>query len=136
VSREAHIALLRRNPLFAPLPLTALDRLAEGLLPVSFDEGDVLMRKGEVGDRYLVIGSGEVEACDDELVLGRCRPGDGVGEIALIRSVPRTATVRALTHVDGYEIDPATFLSALAGPAGTAAAAAVTAARLRNSPTR
>lgn len=131
-SREEHIRLLRRNPLFAPLPLTALDRLAESLVPVSFDPGEALMRKGELGDRYVLIGSGEVEVRDDELILGTNGPGDGVGEIALIRCVPRTATVVALTHVGGYEIDPATFLSALAGPAGRAAAESVTAARLAN----
>lgn len=123
---------MRRNPLFAPLPLTALDRLAESLVPVSFDPGEALMRKGELGDRYVLIGSGEVEVRDDELILGTNGPGDGVGEIALIRCVPRTATVVALTHVGGYEIDPATFLSALAGPAGRAAAESVTAARLAN----
>ena len=133
-SREEHIALLRRNPLFAPLPLTALDRLAESLVPVSFDPGEVLMRKGEPGDRYVLIGNGEVEVRDDELLFRTCGPGDGVGEIALIRRVPRTATVVALTHVGGYEIDRATFLSAVAGPAGTAAAEAVAAARLRHPP--
>jgi MFS family permease len=131
-SREEHIALLRRNPLFTPLPLTALDRLAENLVRVSFDPGQVVMRKGEPGDRYLLIGAGEVEVRDDELLLRTCGPGDGVGEIALIRRVPRTATVVALTHVAGYEIDSATFLSALSGPAGSAAAEAVAAARLEN----
>lgn len=133
-SREEHIALLRRNPLFAPLPLTALDRLAESLVPVSFAQGEVVMRKGELGDRYVLIGSGEVEVRDGELLFGTCGPGDGVGEIALIRRVPRTATVVSLTHVGGYEIDPATFLSALVGPAGSAAAEAVAAARLRHPP--
>lgn len=133
-SREEHIALLRRNPLFMPLPLTALDRLAESFVPVSFAPGEVVMRQGEPGDRYVLIGSGELEVRDGEFVLRRCGPGDGVGEIALVRRVPRTATVVALTRVGGYEIDPATFLSAVAGPAGTAAAEAVAAARLRHTP--
>ena len=43
------LALLRSNPLFAPLPLTALDQLAESLELVSFEPGDVVMRKGEPG---------------------------------------------------------------------------------------
>ena len=47
---DAHIALLRRNPLFAPLPLTALDRLAESLVPVSYGEREVVMREGDPGD--------------------------------------------------------------------------------------
>jgi hypothetical protein len=131
-SREEHIALLRRNPLFTPLPLTALDRLAERLVPVSFDPGQVVMRKGEPGDSYLLIGHGELEVRNDEIALATCGPGDGVGEIALIRRVPRTATVVALTHVTAYEIDSETFLSALAGPAARAVAEAVTAERLAN----
>ncbi len=131
-SQEEHIALLRRNTLFAPLPLTALDRLAESLRPVSFEPGETLMRKGEPGERYVLIASGNVDVYDDELHLGTCGPDEGVGEIALIRRVPRTATVTALTRVEGYEIDAPTFLAALAGPAGRAAAESVAATRLAN----
>jgi CRP-like cAMP-binding protein len=57
-----------------------------------------------------------------------------VGEIALVRKVPRTATVTALTGVEAYEIDASTFLAALAGPAGRAAAESVAAERLANAP--
>jgi len=130
---EKHLALLRRNPLFAPLPLTALDRLAECLVPVSFDAGDIVMRKGEPGDEYLLIADGEVDVSDDGRPLGTCGPGDGVGEIALLRSVPRTATVAARTPVEGYAIDAAAFLAAVAGPAAAAAAEAVASARLQHS---
>jgi MFS family permease len=133
--QEERLALLRRNRLFAPLPLTALDRLAESMLPVSFEPDEVLMRQGEPGERYVLIASGEVDVCDDECHLGTCGADEGVGEIALIRRVPRTATVTALTRVEGYEIDGATFLAALAGPAGRAAAEAVAEERLATSPT-
>ena len=132
-SQEEHIALLRRNTLFAPLPLTALDRLAESLVPVSFEPGEELMRKGEPGERYVLIASGNVDVSDDEHHLGTCGPDEGVGEIALIRRVPRTATVTAVTQVEGYEIDAPTFLAALAGPAGHAAAESVAEERLANS---
>ena len=130
--QEERLALLRRNRLFAPLPLTALDRLAESMQPVSFEQEDVLMRKGESGDRYVLIASGTVDVRDDDLHLGTCGPDEGVGEIALVRDVPRTATVTALTRVEAYEIDAATFLAALAGPAGQAAAESVAAERLAN----
>jgi MFS family permease len=130
---EMHLALLRRNPLFAPLPLTALDRLAESLSPVAFAQGDVVMRKGEPGDAYLLIADGEVDVTDDERRLRSCGPGDGVGEIALLRRVPRTATVTAKTAVSGFTIDAHTFLTAVSGPAAAAAADAVAAARLDHS---
>lgn len=130
---EQHLALLRSNPLFAPLPLTALDQLAESLVPVSFEAGDIVMRKGEPGDSYLLIAEGVVDVSDDGRQLRTCGPGDGVGEIALLRTVPRTATVAAQTRVEGYSIDAATFLSAVAGPTAAAAAEAIAAARLEHS---
>jgi MFS family permease len=127
---DERLALLRRNALFAPLPLTALDRLAENMLPVSFEPDEVLMRKGEVGERYVLISSGTVAVDDDGAQLRTCGADEGVGEIALLREVPRTATVTASTRVEGYEIDAGTFLAALAGPAGRAAAESVASARL------
>ena len=127
---EEHLALLRQNPLFAPLPLTALDRLVESLVPLDYAPGDVVMRKGEPGEHYLLIAEGEVEVSDDENVLRRCGSGDGVGEIALLHRVPRTATVTACTAVRGYGIDAPTFLMAMAGPTCAAVAEALAAARL------
>jgi MFS family permease len=127
---EARLALLRSNPLFAPLPLTALDRLAEGLLPVSFAPGDALMREHELGEEYLLIEEGEVHVTVDGALVSRCGPGEGVGEIALLRGVPRTATVVAQTPVEAYAIDAPTFLSAVSGPAAAAAAEALASRRL------
>jgi CRP-like cAMP-binding protein len=125
--------LLRSNPLFAPLPLTALDRLAESLSPVAFAKGDLVMQKGEPGDHYVLIANGEVDVTDDERLLRCCGPGDGVGEIALLRRVPRTATVTAKTAVTGFTIDAHTFLAAVSGLAAAAAAEAIAAARLDHS---
>jgi MFS family permease len=130
---EAHLALLRRNPLFAPLPLTALDRLSEGLAPVAFGAGDVVMREGDEGDHYVLIAEGEVEVSVDGRHLRTCGPGDGIGEIALLRRVPRTASVLAKTDVSAFEIDGAAFLAAVSGPAAAAAAEAVATARLEHS---
>jgi hypothetical protein len=130
---EDQLELLRRNPLFAPLPLTALERLAEGMTPCSFPPGATVMRKGEPGERYVVIGEGEVDVTDDGRTLDTLGPGDGLGEIALLHRVPRTATATARTSVTGYAIDALVFLAAVAGPAAAAAAEAVIAHRLERS---
>jgi MFS family permease len=132
VSAE-HLALLRRNPLFAPLPLTALDRLAESMVPVSFDEGDVLMRQGDPGEQYLLVAKGSVEVSVDGRAVSVCGSGEGVGEIALLRKVPRTATVTARERVEVYAIDAETFLAAVAGPAAAGLAEAIVSARLGRS---
>jgi MFS family permease len=130
---DAQLALLRSNEIFAPLPLTALDRLAESLSPVTFAAGEVVMRKGEPGDHYLLIEDGEVECTDDGRPLRVCGRGEGVGEIALLRRVPRTATVTATTPVTAFTIDASAFLAAVSGPAAAAAAEAMAAGRLAHS---
>jgi hypothetical protein len=130
---EERLAVLRSNALFAPLPLTALDKLAERLVPVSFAPGEVVMREGERGDSYLVIENGEVEASAEGRPIAMCGPGEGVGEIALLRKVPRTATVVARTPVHAYAIDAESFLAAVSGPAAAAVAEAITSSRLARS---
>lgn len=127
---EARLVLLRSNPLFAPLPLTALDRLAENLVPASFAPGDTLVREGELGEEYFLIEDGSVEVSIEGRTVAVCGRGEGVGEIALLRGVPRTATVVAQTNVAAYAIDAPSFLSAVSGPAAAAAAEAVVSRRL------
>jgi hypothetical protein len=120
VVNEATIQLLREVPAFAELPLTAVERVAEGLAPITAAAGTALMTQGEPGDRFVVIATGEIEVFVDGRSIHRLGPGAGVGEIALLRSGPRTATVIALTDVTGYSVDASTFLAAVAGPAAAA----------------
>jgi len=120
VVNEGIIQLLREVPAFAELPLTAVERVAEGLAPVTAAAGTALMTQGEPGDRFVVIATGESEVFVDGRSIHRLGPGAGVGEIALLRSRPRTATVIALTDVTGYSVDASTFLAAVAGPAAAA----------------
>jgi MFS family permease len=118
----AHLELLRSLPLFAPLPPQALERLARSLEPVHVVAGEVLFHAGDEGDRFYVIESGELAI---ELATGTKTEGPGgwVGEIALLRDVPRTATVRAVTDADLLALDRDEFLGAVTGhdPANAAA---------------
>ena len=77
--------------------MTAVERVAAGLVPVTAHAGTALMTQGEAGDRFVVIASGEVEVTVDGRPIHRLGAGSGVGEIALLRSSPRTATVTAVT---------------------------------------
>jgi MFS family permease len=114
---EPTIKLMREVEQFVELPLTAVERLAEGLVPVTFHAGDVLMRQGDPGDRFIVVSEGQVDVRIDDRSVQRLGHAAGVGEIALLRSSPRTATVVALTEVSGYCMDAGTFLAAVSGPA-------------------
>lgn len=124
-------ALLRGIPLFATLPLAALERVAGGMRRVRFEPEQALMTQGEPGDTYYVIEAGRVGIAIDGTPWHEQGPGDGIGEIALLREVPRTATAVALEPVEAWEIDCATFVDAVSGHADSSAAAdAVVEARL------
>jgi MFS family permease len=107
------IALLRSLPLFAELPAPAIEGLAASLRPVQLSAGDVLIRQGDPGDAYFAIAAGELDAGQDGRFLGRYGRGEGVGEIALLRAVPRTATVTARTAATVYRLDRDLFLTAV-----------------------
>ncbi len=120
---ERQASLLRGIPLFAMLPLAALERVATGMRQVRFGPGERLMTQGDAGDTFVVIENGDVEVAMDGRPHHREGPGTGIGEIALLRSIPRTATVTALDDVDAWSIDCETFLEAVTGHEGSAAAA-------------
>ena len=120
---ERQSSLLRRIPLFAMLPLAALERVAGGMHEVRFAPGERLMTQGDAGETFVVIERGDVEVAMDGRPHHREGPGTGIGEIALLRSIPRTATVTALDDVDAWSIDCETFLEAVTGHEGSAAAA-------------
>jgi MFS family permease len=117
---EDTVDLLRSVPAFAELPMTAVERLAAGLVPIAAPAGTALMTQGELGDTFVVIATGEIEVLVDGQPIHRLGRGAGVGEIALLRRGARTATVTAISDVTGYSVDAATFLAAVAGPAAAA----------------
>ena len=129
------IALLRSLPLFAELPAPAIEGLAAALRPVELAAGDTLIRQGDPGDAYFAIAAGELDARQDGQWRGRYGRGDGVGEIALLRAVPRTATVVAYTAATVYRLDRDLFLTAVLGHAPTQRHAdQIAAARLATGP--
>jgi CRP-like cAMP-binding protein len=128
---EPVLHLLQEVSVFSELPLTAIERLANGLVAVSFDAGETLMRQGEPGDRFIVIDSGEVEVAVDGRFVQRVGRGAGVGEIALLRHSARTATVNAVTDIAGLSVDAGRFLAAVSGPAAAAVTERIAGANLR-----
>ena len=125
------LQLLQGIPIFAPLSPPILERLAASLTPVHAEGGEEIIRVGDHGDRFYVVSSGEVEVVVDGRPPKREGEGSYFGEIALLRDLPRTATVRAATDVELYALDRDDFLPAVTGHAGSAQAAeAVIGARM------
>ena len=127
----AELALLRSLALFRPLPPATLDQLASALIAVSATDGDEIIRQGDSGDRFYVIAKGEVDVTSDGRHVSTQGQGDYFGEIALLRDVPRTATVTAKGAVELYALERDEFLGAVTGHAESVEAAdAVIANRL------
>ncbi|MGH2641577.1 MAG: MFS transporter [Actinomycetota bacterium] len=109
------MALLRSTRLFAPLPAPMLERLARNLIPISVREGTVVIRQGDAGDRFYAIVQGAVDVLEGGRRVTTLGPGGSFGEIALIRDVPRTATVVATTESKLLALDRDEFLRAITG---------------------
>ncbi len=131
VLRPAEVGLLRGIPMFAPLSAPVLEALAAGMVAERVPAGRTIIRQGDPGDRYYVLASGSVAVDVDGRHVHDQGPGEGFGEIALLRNVPRTATVRAIDDVELYSLGSEPFLAALTGvPASRAAAERVVRERL------
>ncbi|HET7760483.1 MAG TPA: MFS transporter [Gaiellaceae bacterium] len=129
VAPSAEQQVLSEVPLFEPLSLVAKEHLASRLTRVHVDPGEIVVRAGETGDRFYVVGDGELEITNG--VRGTARGGDFFGEIALLRDVPRTATVRATSPSELYVLDREDFLAAFTHSAVQAAGDEVVDERLK-----
>jgi hypothetical protein len=110
------VELLRANTTFAALPPAQLEQLASALLhPPPLADGTPLFRQGDVGDRCYLVVEGAVLVERDGRLLATLGPGDIVGEIALLRDIPRTATARAHGEVRLAALERAPFMLALTG---------------------
>jgi hypothetical protein len=117
------IALLRGVPIFEPLPLAAIEELAAGIERGSAEPGEVVFRLDDEGDRFFIIDRGEVDVVAGDGPARRLGPGGSFGEIALLRDVPRTATVTAVGEISLVAIERSRFLAAVTGNRSSAATA-------------
>jgi hypothetical protein len=116
--------LIRGVPVFAMLPLAVVDLLATRLSPREYPARTVVMREGEPGDDYQLIVAGSVAVTVRGIERRILSAGDGFGEIALLRSESRTATVTTIEPVQALALQRDDFLAAVTGHPANATAAA------------
>lgn len=109
------IALLRGLAMFAPLPVASVDQLATVLERHEFVAGEAVMREGDPGDRFHIIVDGRAHVTVSGRSVRYLGPGDCFGEIALLRDVPRTATVTATETLHTVALARADYLAAVTG---------------------
>jgi MFS family permease len=129
------LRILGSVPIFAPLPGVTLEHLATRLVPLRIEPGRIVVREGDPGDRFYVVAEGTLDVSEYGRTISELGAGGYFGEIALIRDVPRTATVTAKTPVVLYALDRDDFLSAVTSHEPSAEAAEeVVSARLAGIP--
>jgi MFS family permease len=127
------LELIDRVPLFAPLSIAKKEQVAANLLPVSVSAGEIIIQAGDAGDRFYIVRDGELDI-DAGGRHTTAHEADYFGEIALLRDVPRTATVKAAVDSKLYALRRADFLSAVTGhSAAHAAGEAIAETRLKRS---
>ncbi|MDT4959932.1 MAG: hypothetical protein QOD31_3731, partial [Pseudonocardiales bacterium] len=122
-------------PHFRALPTPALEGLAQAARRRTFADGETIIRQGDEGDLFYAIADGQVDVRVDGVHVATNRRPDGLGEIALLRKVPRTATVIADGPVVLYALDGAAFVTVVTGHDATRRhAEAVATSRLGTDP--
>lgn len=124
---DLDVGLLQQVPMFTPLPLPAIELLARGLEAVMVPAGQAVFTEGDLGDRYYVIESGEADVVGGGRIVATLGPGEGFGEVALLRRTRRTATVLARSPLQLRALGSERFISVVLGytPSSQAATAAV-----------
>ena len=122
VIAERPLELLRRIDIFANLPEAVLERLASGATSISVAADQVVVSRGEVGNHFYAIVTGKAAVDRDDGTTRELGPGEFFGEIALLRDVARTATVRAVEPLQLFALERDEFLTAVTGHGPTLAA--------------
>jgi MFS family permease len=123
--------LLAETTIFASLSSLAREQLARSLSDRALPPHTVVFAQGDRGDDFYLIEEGEVDVEIDDARVRTLGPGDYFGEIALLRDVPRTATIRTVGEVRLLALDRESFLGTVANNRGSGdAAEAVVGARL------
>lgn len=116
-ARAKRLALKRdvlvKMPLFSRLNERELLRIMQVAEVRAFSPGDVIVREGDRGDELFIVLTGLVQVTRGETVLLEVGAGEHFGEMALIRAMPRSATVTAVEASELITLHRADFFEIL-----------------------
>ena len=108
-SQNVKVEALKRAPLFEGLSKKELAELARVTEDLKVEPGTVLCREGKIGREFFVIVDGDAEVTKGGKKLATRGAGDFVGEIALLTTTTRTATVTATTPLRCFILTQSDF---------------------------
>lgn len=103
--------IIEKVPLFEKAGEALIREIIVNLKPVIFTPGDYVVRVGDIGEEMYFISRGTVEvlSADEQTVYATLDAGKFFGEISLLLSMPRTATIKAVEFCDLFRLDKETF---------------------------
>lgn len=119
--RDPYLDHLARVPMFSTCSRDELATIARHADVIAFEAGKVLIREGQLGQEFWVIGSGKVRVERSGSEVNLLGPGDFAGELALLDPGPRNATVVAATDGEAIVIGRREFFGLLAEAPGLTA---------------
>lgn len=106
---DKKVELIRKVPLFSHLSRKQLAQVAKVADEIDLREGKEMTREGAPGREFFVILEGSADVRKGGRKINSLQPGDFFGEIALVTSVPRTATVAATSPVRALVVTDRSF---------------------------
>lgn len=117
--RRLYEGFLAEVPLFQSLVEEERHKIADALESLSFNPGQVVIKQGDIGERFFIIEDGDADVTKLEdgklLHLGTLTKGRYFGELALINDAPRVATITAKSKLKCVSLDKGAF-TRLLGP--------------------
>lgn len=95
LTRDRRTELLAAAPLLAGVDPAGLDRIADRIVEVTFTDGHVIARQGEVGTGFFLIAAGGARVVRGGETIATLGPGDFFGELSVLDGQPRVAQVLA-----------------------------------------
>lgn len=115
MSKDQYVERLKAVPLFASLSKQELRLLLRQADHVRYPSRYRVVREGDVGEEFWMVVEGELAVVRGGDEVARLGPGDYFGELAVIESSTRDATVEARTPVELLVIDRKHFWATLEG---------------------